>query len=71
MPEVSFARPGERAAEEALARYLSRPYLRYAESSRNPTKPDALSGLSPYIHFGQISAQRVLLELMRITETDI
>jgi len=71
VPEVAFARPGERSAEEALARYLSRPYHRYADNSRDPTKPEALSHLSPYLHFGQLSAQRVLLELMRASGTDI
>lgn len=29
-------------------------------------KPHALSGLSPYLHFGQISAQRCALEAKRV-----
>jgi deoxyribodipyrimidine photo-lyase len=36
----------------------------YEERSNNPTA-DGLSNLSPYLHFGQISAQRVALEVSR------
>lgn len=36
----------------------------YAELKNNPTK-DVTSGLSPYLHFGFISAQRVALEVYK------
>ena len=35
---------------------------RYAEDRNDPNAP-ALSGLSPWLHFGQISAQRCALRI--------
>ena len=35
---------------------------RYAEKRNDPTIPNALSGLSPYLHFGHLSAQRAAIE---------
>lgn len=41
--------------------------LKNYSSDRNiPLKPKALSGLSPYLHFGQISAQRCALEAQKV-----
>jgi deoxyribodipyrimidine photo-lyase len=44
-----------------LRRFLDHKLGGYPDASRNPAI-DGLSNLSPYIHFGQISAQRVALE---------
>lgn len=38
----------------------------YSTDRNNPLKPQALSGLSPYLHFGQISAQRCALEANKV-----
>ena len=38
-------------------------------SRNDPNVPDALSGLSPYLHFGQLSAQRCPLEASKHRET--
>ena len=35
---------------------------RYADKRNDPTVPNALSGLSPYLHFGHLSAQRAAIE---------
>ena len=36
--------------------------IRYEELRNNPNNPGALSNLSPYLHFGQIAAQRCAIE---------
>lgn len=53
--------PGEQAGLEALRTFLQR-IDRYEEDRNNPNL-DGQSGLSPWLHMGHISAQRVLLEL--------
>lgn len=42
--------------------FLTKRLKGYAIDRNNPLKPKGLSGLSPYLHFGQISAQRCALE---------
>ncbi len=54
--------PGETAAMERLRRFISEKLDSYATDKNNPAL-DGLSGLSPYLRFGQISAQRVALEV--------
>lgn len=53
---------GESAAHTALERFLDEGLLHYS-SGRNDPNRDAQSGLSPYLHFGQLSAQRVAWEV--------
>jgi deoxyribodipyrimidine photo-lyase len=62
VPEVDWLTPGERAARELLHRFLHTGLALYPERRNDPTK-DGVSHLSPYLHFGQISAQRVALEV--------
>lgn len=67
VPEVraNFS-PGEAAARAALAGFLSPSRLKLYNDKRNdPNVPHALSGLSPYFHFGQLSAQRAALEAVK------
>lgn len=64
--EVGFA-SGEMAAREALKEFLSRRIDKYA-SFRNDPNCEAQSGLSPYLHFGQISSLRVALEVIKISK---
>lgn len=52
-------RGGPVAARQQLDRFLERGLPRYEERS-NPAS-DASSGLSPYLHFGNISPQEILL----------
>lgn len=53
---------GPTAARNQLQDFIQNRLKNYSAHSNDPTK-DALSGLSPYLHFGQLSAQRVLLTL--------
>ena len=62
VPEVGWLVPGEKAARAWLKRFISRKLADYDLRRNNPTI-DGQSGLSPYLHFGQISAQRVALEV--------
>ncbi|HPN37586.1 MAG TPA: deoxyribodipyrimidine photo-lyase [Melioribacteraceae bacterium] len=50
--------PGSRAAIKELNNFFNYKYDKYAELRNDPTK-DYQSALSPYLHFGQISAQKV------------
>ncbi len=50
-------RGGERAAGQTLQRFVGRGLDRYAE--RNHPDEDVASGLSPYLHFGNISVHEV------------
>lgn len=52
--------PGEKAAHKALKYFLSEVLPNYAEGRNDPNQK-ALSNLSPYFHFGQLSPQRVAL----------
>ena len=63
--EVDWIKPGFKKAVEQLNYFLENKFDNYAESRNDPVK-DAQSNLSPYLHFGQISAQRVALEVKRI-----
>jgi len=62
VPEVDWLRPGERAARSVLTEFVTTKLDRYDDQRNDPNR-DVLSGLSPYLHFGQISAQRVALEV--------
>lgn len=66
VPMVDWCIPGENAAMEMLmgskSGFLTKRLNGYVSDRNNPTKPKGLSCLSPYLHFGQISAQRCALE---------
>lgn len=66
VPEIEWCEPGEHAAIETLmgtkTGFLTKRLKTYSADRNNPLKPKGLSGLSPYLHFGQISAQRCALE---------
>ncbi len=52
--------PGEKAANRILKKFIEDKLDNYAEDRNDPNK-NVLSNISPYLHFGQISAQRVAL----------
>ncbi|MFA7287968.1 MAG: deoxyribodipyrimidine photo-lyase [Melioribacteraceae bacterium] len=58
--EVDWIKPGEDAAHKTLADFLNKKLKNYATDRNDPNK-EATSNLSPYLHFGQISAQRIAL----------
>lgn len=62
--EVSFLKPGEREAHKILQQFIENKLDSYAELKTDPTE-NVLSNLSPYIHFGQLSAQKIAWEVMR------
>ncbi|CAN6895927.1 unnamed protein product [Brassica oleracea] len=73
VPEVEWSVPGEDAGMEVLMGsqdgFLTKRLRNYSTDRNNPVKPKALSGLSPYLHFGQISAQRCALEARKVRST--
>jgi deoxyribodipyrimidine photo-lyase len=54
--------PGEKAASKALDHFLKHSAGDYLIDRNHPEK-EGQSGLSPYLHFGQISAQHVALQI--------
>lgn len=60
--EIPDFPPGHKAAGRQLAAFLQSGLARYAGESNDPNQ-DCRSNLSPYLHFGQIAAQRVALEV--------
>ena len=63
MPALPGTIPGEAAARSALEDFIMNRLEKYDDDRNDPNK-NAVSGLSPYLHFGQISAQRVALEVL-------
>jgi deoxyribodipyrimidine photo-lyase len=61
---VELWEAGEKPARLILDRFLSKKLPNYGEGRNNPNL-GAQSDLSPYLHFGQISAQRIALEAQR------
>lgn len=63
-------RGGSEAAEAALAAFLEGPFLRYAEG-RNAVDDEPTSGLSPYLHYGHISAHEVVAAVFEREDWDL
>lgn len=61
VPEVNWIEPGEQKARETLDQFLNERLRNYDKNRNDPTL-NGQSCLSPYLHFGHISAQRVALE---------
>ncbi|UCC92870.1 MAG: deoxyribodipyrimidine photo-lyase [Thermoplasmata archaeon] len=64
IPEVDSPVPGPRAGSEVLSDFIDEGLEDYDEA-RNDPSVDGTSRLSPYLHFGQISPQRVAWEVER------
>jgi deoxyribodipyrimidine photo-lyase len=62
LPPALFP-PGKTAARARLDAFLASGLPRYADDRNTPVEP-AASLLSPYLHFGQLSAQRVALRVL-------
>ena len=61
---VAACRGGASEAEKRLRAFVGRKLAAYAEDRNDPTI-DGLSGLSPYLHFGQISPLAVALAVKK------
>jgi deoxyribodipyrimidine photo-lyase len=66
VPDVKWILPGEAAARAHLANFLASKLQSYDSDRNDPTK-DGQSNLSPYLHFGQISAQRAAIQSLSST----
>ncbi len=64
--EVNWLLPGEDEAIKVLDTFIEEKFQYYADKKNDPNE-DVLSNLSPYLHFGQISAQRIVLEILKRT----
>jgi deoxyribodipyrimidine photo-lyase len=59
---VTWIVPGEDAAAKSLDRFIRGRLARYQQDCSDPSV-GGQSDLSPYLHFGQVSAQRVALDV--------
>ena len=59
---VDWLKPGEKEAEKVFRSFLQDKLVQY-NTKRNDPNADAISNLSPYLHFGQISAQRIAIDI--------
>jgi deoxyribodipyrimidine photo-lyase len=64
IPVVHGVKSGEAAARDHLNRFLMHKLPNYSRDRNDPTR-DGQSGLSAYLHFGQMSAQRVALAVRK------
>ncbi|CAM9470126.1 unnamed protein product [Heterosigma akashiwo] len=65
VPEVTWLRPGAAAARATLADFCDGGRLKVFADRRNDPNAHALSNLSPYFHYGQLSAQAAILEVKK------
>jgi len=56
-----WCKPGEKEAMQTLMNFVAGGRLKRFEKQRNDPTIEALSNLSPYLHFGQIASQRAAL----------
>ncbi|MFH1194356.1 MAG: deoxyribodipyrimidine photo-lyase [bacterium] len=59
--EVDWLTPGADAADKVMKIFFEEKLQYYSDKSNDPNE-DAVSNLSPYLHFGHIAAQRIALE---------
>ena len=62
---IEWIKPGIKAANLLLQDFLNSKLKLYNENRSNP-ELDGQSNLSAYIHFGQISAQRIVIETLKM-----
>lgn len=60
VPAVGWLPPGSAAGRQRLTEFVEQQLLTYATDRNDPSK-DGQSNLSPYLHFGQLAAQRAAL----------
>ncbi len=65
VPPVEWLKPGYNNSIKVLGAFLEKKIQSY-NVFRNDPNLDVQSDLSPYLHFGQISAQRVVLEITKL-----
>ena len=60
--EIDWLVPGEGAAKLELKKFTTKTFSDHAMLRNNPNE-SKLSNMSPYLHYGQISAQRIAIEI--------
>ncbi|MBV5304753.1 MAG: deoxyribodipyrimidine photo-lyase [Chlorobium sp.] len=63
VPPLEWLTPGEKAAADCLNSFIQQKLSGYAVQ-RNDPNANAISNLSPYLHFGHISAQFIATKVM-------
>lgn len=63
--EVDWLKPGPSAGKAMVEEFIDQRLKEFGEK-RNDPNVAALSNLSPYFHFGQLSAQAVVLRLKQV-----
>jgi deoxyribodipyrimidine photo-lyase len=66
VPPIDWLTPGSHAGKKVLTDFIEHKLRRYDLDRNDPTL-DGQSNLSPYLHFGQLSPQRVALAVNRST----
>jgi len=66
---VEMFRPGQTAANNILQNFVEHKLEDYAKKRNDPNK-NGISNISPYLHFGQISAQRIALILNQFSKDE-
>ena len=69
VPPVGWIKPGSSQALTCLQDFISHRLTGYDQLRNNPLA-DGQSNLSPYLHFGQMSAQRVAIEVTRANSSE-
>ncbi|MFA7229210.1 MAG: deoxyribodipyrimidine photo-lyase [Melioribacteraceae bacterium] len=67
VPQVGWIRPGENSAHKFLKDFIIKKLPGYNEKRNDPNE-NATSGLSPYLHFGHLSAQRAALMVQQAAD---
>lgn len=62
---IKLIKPGEKEAIKKMFDFIDYKLVHYKKDKNDPTK-DALSGLSAYLHFGNLASQRVVLEINKM-----
>jgi deoxyribodipyrimidine photo-lyase len=66
--EVSWAEPGQEAGKKNFVEFVEQRLKLYSQRRNDPTVR-ALSNMSPWFHFGQVSVQWCVLELQRLGQS--
>lgn len=70
VPPADWITPGASAAKKTLRDFIHKKLLHYGDM-RNDPLADAQSNLSPYLHYGMISPQRVAMEIIKYIDKPI
>ena len=60
---INWLEPGTTASYDLLNHFITNKLIKYPEYSNDPSK-NFISHLSPYLHFGQISAQYIAISIL-------